>query len=96
MCILTPCKKKITAAQTNHILFQNIWVHFGFPTSIVSDRDSRFFGDFWSNLWDMMDTKSKKSKTFHLQIDLQTEFVNRIIIHLLRGYCSKHPKLWDE
>ena len=22
--------------------------------------------------------------------------VNRIVVHLLRGYCSKHPKLWDE
>ena len=22
--------------------------------------------------------------------------MNRTIIHLLRGYCSKHPKLWDE
>ena len=22
--------------------------------------------------------------------------VNIIVIHLLRGYCSKHPKLWDE
>ena len=21
---------------------------------------------------------------------------NRIVIQLLRGYCSKHPKLWDE
>jgi hypothetical protein len=22
--------------------------------------------------------------------------VNKIIVHLLHGYCSKHPKLWDE
>ena len=22
--------------------------------------------------------------------------MNRIVIHLLRGYCSKNPKLWDE
>ena len=22
--------------------------------------------------------------------------VNRTIVHLLIGYCSKHPKLWDE
>ena len=22
--------------------------------------------------------------------------VNRTIIHLLCGYCNKHPKLWDE
>ena len=61
MCILTPCKNKITNEQIGHLFFQNIWVHFGLPTSIVSDRDSRFVGNFWSNLWDMMDTKLKKS-----------------------------------
>ena len=66
MCILTPCKKKITVEQTTHIFFQNIWVHFGLPTSIVRDRDSQFVGNFWSNLWDMMDTKLKKSTNSHI------------------------------
>ena len=96
MCILTPFKKKITVEQTSHLLFQNIWVHFGLPTSIVSDRDSQFVGSFWLTLWDMMETKLKKSTTFHPQIDGQTEVVKRIVIHLPRVYCSKHPKLWDE
>ena len=43
-----------------------------------------------------MDTNLKKTTPFHLQIDGQTEVVNRTVIHLLRGYCRKHPKLWDE
>lgn len=43
-----------------------------------------------------MDTKLKKSTAFHPQIDRQTKVVNRTVVHLLRGYCSKHPKLWDE
>ena len=71
-------------------------MHFGLPTSIVSDRDSRFVGKFWSSLWELMDTRLKNSITFHPQTDGQTEVVNRIVIKLLRGYCSKHPKLWDE
>ena len=96
MCILMPCKKNITTKQTTHLLFQNVWVHFGLPTSIVSDRDSQFVGNFWSKLWDMMDKNLNKSTTFHLQTDGQTKVINRTIIHLLRGYCNKHPKLWDE
>ena len=96
MCILMPCKKNITVEQTAKLYFQNVWVHFGFPTSIFSDRDSRFIGNFWSNLWRMMGTKLKKSTSFHPQADGQTKVVNRTVVHLLRGYCIKHPKLWDE
>ena len=44
----------------------------------------------------MMDTKLKKSTTFHLQTDGYIEVVNMTIIHPLRGYCIKHPKLWGE
>jgi hypothetical protein len=78
------------------MFFQNVWVHFGLPKSIISDRDSRFVGSFWSSLWALMDTKLKKSTAFHPQTDGQTEVVNRTVVHLLRAYCSKHPKLWDE
>lgn len=96
MCILTPCKYKIISEQMAHLFFQNIWVHFGLPTSIVSDRDSQFVGNILSKLWYMMDTKLKKSIAFNLQIDGQTKVVNRTVIHLLRGYCSKRTKLRDE
>ena len=43
-----PCKKTITAEKNAELYFQNVWVHFGLPTSIVSDRDSKFIGNFWS------------------------------------------------
>ena len=43
-----------------------------------------------------MDTKLKKSTTSHPQTNGQTEVVNRTVVHLLQGYCGKHPKLWDE
>ena len=43
-----------------------------------------------------MDSKLKKSTAFHPQIDGQTEVVNRTVVQLLRGYCSKHLKIWDE
>jgi len=96
MCILIPCNKQIIAEQTTKLFFEHVWVHFGLPTSIVYNQNTRFVGKFWSSLWELTDTKLKKSTTCHLQTDGQTEVVNRTMIQLLRGYCSKHPKLWDE
>jgi hypothetical protein len=93
MCILMPCKKQVIAEQMAQMFFQNVWVHFGLPKSIISDQDSQFVGSFWSSLWVLMDTKLKKSTTFHPQTDGQTKVVNKIVVHLLRGYCCKHPKL---
>jgi hypothetical protein len=65
MCILMPCKKKITAKQTVDLFFQYVWVHFGLPTSIILDRDYRFLGDFWTSFWRIMDTKLKSNISFH-------------------------------
>jgi hypothetical protein len=41
----------------------------------------------------MLDTKSI---AFHPQTDGQIEVVNRVIVHILRMYNSKHPHRWDE
>jgi hypothetical protein len=96
MCILMPCKKKIIVEKTANLFFQYVWVHFGLPTSIISDQDTRFLGYFWTNLWRMMDTNLKRSTAFHPHTNIQAYVVNRTMVLFLRGYCNKHPKLWDE
>jgi hypothetical protein len=93
MCILMPCKKHVTTEQMTQMFFQHVWVDFGYPKSIISDRDSKFIGNFWSSLWALMDTKLKKRTTFHPQTYGQTKVVNITVVHILRGYCSKHPNL---
>ena len=44
----------------------------------------------------MLDTNLTKSIAFHPQTDGQTQVVNRMIVHILRTYNSKHPCTWDE
>ena len=96
MAIMAACKKNITAEATAKLFFEQVWVHFGIPQSIISYCDSRFLSAFWSSLWSMLDTKLTKSTTFHPQTDGQAEVVNRMIVHILRMYNSKHPRTWDE
>jgi hypothetical protein len=69
MSIMMACKKNITAEATAKLFFELVWVHFGIPQSIISNRDSRFLNTFWSSLCSMLDTKFTKSTTFHSQTD---------------------------
>ena len=55
-----------------------------------------FRSTFWSNLWSLLDTKLTKATTFHPQTDGQTKVVNRMVMHILWMYNSKHPRTWDD
>ena len=66
------------------------------PTIYHIRSQQQVLSTFWSNLWSMLDTKLTKSTTFHPQTDGQTEVVNRMIVHILCMYNSKHPRTWDE
>ena len=46
MAIMAACKKNITAKATAKLFFERVWVHFGIPQSIISDRNSRFLSIF--------------------------------------------------
>ena len=76
MAILVACKKSIIAEATTKLFFEQVWVHFGIPQTIVSNWDSRFLNTFWWSLWSLLDTKITKSTTFHPQTDGQIEVVN--------------------
>jgi hypothetical protein len=96
MAILTTCKKSITATDTTKFFFKRVWVHFGIPQTIISYSYSRFLSAFWLTLWSLLDTKLTKSIAFHPQTNGQTEVVNRMIVHILCMYKSKHLLTWDD
>jgi hypothetical protein len=54
----------------------------GFPTLIVSDRDPKFIGIFWKELWNMSGTTLVMISTYRPQIDGQIETINKC----LEGY----------
>jgi hypothetical protein len=65
MCIFMPCKNTIRGQEAVYMFFEQIWVHFVIPRSIISKRATTFFSAFWTTLSEKMDTKLKRSTTFH-------------------------------
>ncbi|GJJ76350.1 hypothetical protein EMPS_08709 [Entomortierella parvispora] len=68
-----PSNTTDTAADVARIFFREVFRLHGMPRAIVSDRDSRFTGHFWTTLMGLMDTKLDMSTSFHPQSDGQTE-----------------------
>jgi hypothetical protein len=96
MAMMIACKKCITTEANARLFFEHVWVHFWLPYTIILDWDNRFFSALWSILLSLLDTKLTKSIVFLTQADGHTKVVNRMIVHILHMYNSKHPCTWDE
>ena len=84
----------VTADDTAKLFFKNVVKYWGVPHVIVSDRDPRFTGRFWSELFKMMGTELNFSTSFHPQTDGQTERVNALLELYLRHYVSANQHDW--
>ena len=77
-----------TAEVAAELFYRNMVKYFGVPSNIVSDRDVRFTGKFWTALFNMIGTRLKFSTANHLQIDGQTERINALLEEYLRHYMT--------
>ncbi|MBW0530056.1 hypothetical protein O181_069771 [Austropuccinia psidii MF-1] len=62
-----PCHKEYTAMDTALLFWNNIISTSEVPKIIISDRDTKFTSEFWTNLYDMLGTKLSFSKAYHPQ-----------------------------
>jgi hypothetical protein len=90
-----PCQKTSDTTHIANMFFKEVVKLHGLPRSIVSDRDTKFVGHFWRNLWKNMGTSFSFISANHPQTDGQTEVVNRILGDFLRSLVTEHHNQWD-
>ena len=61
------------------LFFRNVVKYFGLPENIISDRDTRFTGRFWTVLFGLLGSELKFSTAAHPQTDGQTERINALL-----------------
>jgi hypothetical protein len=77
MVHLIPVHTKITATELSWVYCREIVRLHGLPSSIVSDRDSKFTSKWWRELHRILGARLLMSTSFHPQTDGQTERANR-------------------
>ncbi|MCO5600609.1 hypothetical protein L7F22_054724 [Adiantum nelumboides] len=91
-----PCKKAASAPDIASLFVQHIFRIHGLPRSIISDRDPKFTGHFWTSLFKSLGTNLLFSSAYHRQTDGQTERVNQILEEILRHYIQIRLASWEE
>lgn len=96
MAHFVPTTTTASAEDTAELFFSEIFRIHGIPSSIISDRDSKFTSKFWSALFQLSGTALKLSTANHPQTDGQTERMNRTLEEMLRAYVGPFHNDWDE
>lgn len=86
-----PCKSTITAPQTARLFWRKVGSMHGIPSAIISDRDPRFTGAFWHELWNQFGTVLKMGSGYHPQSSGQVERYNQLLEQVLRVTIHSLP-----
>ncbi|KAH6787578.1 hypothetical protein C2S52_007130 [Perilla frutescens var. hirtella] len=89
-----PAPKTITTEETTQLFFKHIVKFWGLPRDIVSDWDSRFTGNFRTELFRLLGSKLNMSSSFHPQSEGQTERFNSMLEEYLQHFVSANQKDW--
>ena len=85
---LLPCHTTITGQQTAELLRRHIFLQFGFPISIRSDRDPRLTGHFWTDFAHFSGINHKMTSGGYAASNGLVERVNRVIEEIARCYVD--------
>lgn len=91
---LIPCHMTDTAERVAELFFQHWYCENGLPTSIISDRDTRFISQFWKTLHRMSGIRLNLSSSFHPESDGSSERTNKTVGQTLRLFVDRNHRGW--
>ena len=93
--ILCPCNKTINAEATTKLYIDNVFIQYGLPDRIISDRGLQFTSNIFNGIMNAIGVKHSMSTVFHPQTDGQTKCYNQELEAYLRIYCAYKPDDWS-
>lgn len=94
LVVLVPLRSTATAADVAEAFLVHVYRRFGMPDTVVSDRDPKFTGAFWSALNKRLGIRLAMSTSAHPQTDGRAEVTNKSVGQILRILCEDEPDAW--
>jgi hypothetical protein len=82
------------AVQVTELFFEEVLRLHGLPRNIVSDKDSRFMGTFYGELFRFVGTELTPNTIYHPQTYGKTKIVNKWVEGYLRNYVGGQQGTW--
>ena len=92
--IFIPTTTTIGEKETAELFFHHVISKFGIPRQVISDRDTRWRGNFWKEICDRMGMARSLTTAYHPQADGQTEVLNQSLEISLRAYVGPSRDDW--
>lgn len=94
--VIIPTMTRITEEETARLFFKHVISKFGIPRQVISDRDTRWRGDFWKEICRLMGMRRSLTTSYHPQADGQTEILNQGLEISIRAYIGPNRDNWSD
>ncbi len=84
-----------TAETTACLLINHIFLRFGMPLRVNSDRGTYFTAEVMQEVWKLLSIQAKLHISHHPISSGQVEQSNRTVVSMLKKYVSTNQKDWD-
>ena len=92
--IFIPCNEEINAEGTAALYIKHVFMHYGLPSKIISDRDPQFASKFTHELCKNVGIEQNISTTYHPRTDSQSERTNQWLETFLRFVTDYKQQDW--
>ena len=96
-CRFIACKTTDSAVTTARRIFSEVVRHYGLPSVIIGDRDTRLTSRFFTELARLLGVRRSLTTAYHPQADGQSERTNQTVEIALRHYVDMATGAdWDQ
>lgn len=93
---VTKAVRNANAAAVAKFLLEEIYLKFGTPKQLVSDRGTPFLSGLVEELMKLMGTRHTPTTAYHPQCNGLTERLNKTLKNIIKKFVSSHHRDWDE